>query len=540
MPTPIYAWASPPSLNQLAQFLHQHPEPKQLIIGLPENRTIDFALFNQSPPATETQLHTAWRHAFRYIQFQAANFISHFYQENTHLWLIPHQQLATLNQYHFTQIHWQDTHIPQQTSAPIKPWYQRPQANLPNHVLIIGAGIAGAATAHELAIRGIKVTILEAHHQPAQAASGNYQGLLYAKISPYPTAQTELLLAGYGYTRRLLDRLLPQQQGWGACGVIHLNHNPSETKRNQKLAQHTWHQHLYQPINAQQASQLAGIPIQQDGLYWPHGVWINPATLIHTLLKHPNIQLHTNSQVHHINHQQQWHIQTTQGKTFSGSHLIFCVGAQTHTLPIIQQYPTQQIRGQTSIAQATPQSKQLKTALSAASYISPAWQEQQCFGATFIHHDNNTQWQLADEQANQQALKQLSPWLYQTLINTSTQAHLPINHQQGHAALRCDSHDHLPIIGALGNVPLMQQIYAKLALDKNYRIHTPCPYYPNAYANLAHGSRGLATAPICAAQIAAEICQEPTPLSQHLSQALSPNRLIIRNIIRSQNQSLLD
>jgi hypothetical protein len=106
---------------------------------------------------------------------------------------------------------------------------------------------------------------------------------------------------------------------------------------------------------------------------------------------------------------------------------------------------------------------------------------------------------------------------------------------QGHAALRCDSLDHLPVVGALGDIAAMQSAYAKLALDKNYRLdNIPCPYLPNAYINTAHGTRGLATAPICAAAIAAEILGLPHPLSQRLRTALHPNRAIIRAIVRQQ------
>ena len=102
---------------------------------------------------------------------------------------------------------------------------------------------------------------------------------------------------------------------------------------------------------------------------------------------------------------------------------------------------------------------------------------------------------------------------------------------KGHSAIRCDCYDHLPAVGALGNVALMREVYAKFALDKNYYINTPCPYLPNAFINTAHGSRGLATAPICGAEIAAIICDTPRPLSERLRQALNPNRLIIRQIV---------
>ena len=78
----------------------------------------------------------------------------------------------------------------------------------------------------------------------------------------------------------------------------------------------------------------------------------------------------------------------------------------------------------------------------------------------------------------------------------------------------------------------MRRDYAKLALDKNYRLaHIPCPWLPQAYANTAHGSRGLATAPLCAADIAAQICGHPRPLSPRLRRALHPNRVIARSIV---------
>ena len=106
-------------------------------------------------------------------------------------------------------------------------------------------------------------------------------------------------------------------------------------------------------------------------------------------------------------------------------------------------------------------------------------------------------------------------------------------HPKGHTATRCDCHDHLPAVGAISDPTALRTTYAAYALDKNYRIATPCPYLPNAYTNTAHGSRGLATAPLCAAEIAAQICHTPRPLSERLRQALNPNRLIIRQIIRS-------
>ena len=593
-----HAWANIPSLVQIQAHLTAHPDSRHLIFCLPANHVIP-----QWQPENEQQqpLAQAWQEATRCLAHDAVNYIRQW-QPETDLWLLPPHAASHLHE-HFPQpenIIWHTPPIAQQPAPPRQAWQQPPtrqsetDTTAQPHVLIIGAGIAGAATAHECATRGARVTVLEAH-APAQAASGNQQGLLYAKISPHPTAQTELLLAGYGYTRRLLQRLLPMQQSWGASGVLHLNHNPSETQRNAQLAQNQHYQHLYRPVSPSQASQIAGIPIAQSALYWQHGAWLNPPALIRALLRHPNITLHPHTKAQSIHHSgNQWHVHTPNG-IFSGSHIVFCTGADNAHTPLIQHYPFQIIRGQTSIAPATQGSLKLKTALSAASYISPAWQGEHCYGATFAPNNPSRQWQHADEAANRQALAQLSPYLAQQFADyyaaqpigqpenefepspnqpnhlgslkmsslktqrqpeneynkfprnqtpcepNQAQAQLlrqPENdhnecHPKGHTATRCDCHDHLPAVGAISDPAALRTTYAAYALDKNYRIATPCPYLPNAYTNTAHGSRGLATAPLCAAEIAAQICCTPRPLSERLRQALNPNRLIIRQIIRS-------
>ncbi|MCF5395896.1 bifunctional tRNA (5-methylaminomethyl-2-thiouridine)(34)-methyltransferase MnmD/FAD-dependent 5-carboxymethylaminomethyl-2-thiouridine(34) oxidoreductase MnmC, partial [Pseudomonas syringae] len=99
-----------------------------------------------------------------------------------------------------------------------KPWFARPAPiGGERKALVIGAGLAGCATAQSLAQRGWQVSLLERHAAPAQEASGNPQGVLYLKLSAHGTALSQLILSGFGHTRRLLERL---QRGvdWDACG----------------------------------------------------------------------------------------------------------------------------------------------------------------------------------------------------------------------------------------------------------------------------------------------------------------------------------
>lgn len=406
-----------------------------------------------------------------------------------------------------------------------KPWFQSPEPFKPDSVIIIGAGIAGCATAYALAQRKIPVTIID-QNDIATEASGHHQGLLYAKISAHDTLQSELLLAGYSYSQNLLRQTLPDETGWQNCGILHVDFNTTEEKRNLALAAQTPDSNLYQYVNADEASHLAGLRLSTGGLWWPHGLAINPRLWCLALLNHPLIKV---LKFHHVTDlsysQKQWFIncQHQQKKhQFNASHIILCMGAHSDKSNLTHDLSFQFIRGQTTTAQTTNQTLKLNCALSGHSYIAPPWQGKICFGASF--HSNNRQAGLS-QQDHLNNYQQLQQWLPELAASLPSDAVL-----QGHAAIRCDVYDHLPVVGAIGDSQVMNQIYSKLALDKNYRIHTPCPYLPAAFINTAHGSRGLTTAPLCAEALVSTMLGLPSPLSPRLQQALQPNRLIIRGI----------
>ena len=286
---PILAWNTLPAPSELARVIETRPTPLHLVACLSENRMPDFPL-SDAPTELEGRLKTRLDQAVKCLQFNSVNFLENLLPD-VHIWLVPPHRADSLYE-HFAPIEWQTEAVPQAALKPVKPWFRRPQAiTPPESALVIGAGIAGAATARKLAEHGVRVTVLEAG-KAAQGGSGNRQGLLYAKISPHDTEQTELLLAGYGYTRRLLQDLLPDSDAWGGDGVLHLNFDEAERKRNQALGLQQHHTHLYRNVSADEAAQIAGIDVFSDGLYWPQGVWLNPPAVVRALLAHPLIALH--------------------------------------------------------------------------------------------------------------------------------------------------------------------------------------------------------------------------------------------------------
>ncbi len=445
------------------------------------------------------------------------------FSERQHWWVVP-PACAHLLYQHFSpdNLYAVNGDLPVCLASPQKPWFTAPQTVQTTRVCIIGGGIAAAASAYALAKRGVAVTVLE-QNQIAQAASGNRQGLLYAKISPHDTMQSRLLLQAYGFAAGLLRTLLPQQQEWAACGVLHLDHDAAETQRNHALAAQACA--LFRYLDAHGASAQAGIELSAGGLWWPHGAWVHPPALVRALLQHPLIEVHEHTRIVQMTHHgSEWQLQAADGAVFSGSHVVLCSGADD-ALRAPLGISLARIRGQTDNAYASAFSTHLKVALSGKSYISPVWQGAHCFGATFQPKDTDEAVRAADSEANRAQLAQLHPALA---------ASLPTENLPAHAAVRCDAYDHLPVVGAVGDAAAMRRVYAKLALDKNYPLTEACPYVPQLYLNTAHATRGLVTAPLCGEAVAAEILGLPHPFDHALRAALSPNRLIVRDLVRAQ------
>ena len=194
------AWNSIPDIRTLYNIIDKRVQPLNLIICLPDYKIPDFQTAQDASDG-ECRLKHRLEQALQCLQFNSINLIEHILPD-VRFWLVPPSRTNRLHE-HFQHISWQSEAAAQAENTPDKPWFAHPytsERQKPEHILVIGAGISGAATAYILAEYGISVTVLDAG-KAASAASGNRQGLLYAKISPHDTEQTELLLTGYGYTK---------------------------------------------------------------------------------------------------------------------------------------------------------------------------------------------------------------------------------------------------------------------------------------------------------------------------------------------------
>ncbi|TVT82889.1 bifunctional tRNA (5-methylaminomethyl-2-thiouridine)(34)-methyltransferase MnmD/FAD-dependent 5-carboxymethylaminomethyl-2-thiouridine(34) oxidoreductase MnmC [Pseudomonas sp. H3(2019)] len=419
---------------------------------------------------------------------------------------------------------------PEETPAPAttKPWFARPnQVSGERRALVIGAGLAGCASAASLAARGWQVSLLERHADLAQEASGNPQGVLYLKLSAHGTALSQLIVSGFGHTRRLLEHL---QRGvdWDDCGVLQLAFNAKEAERQAQLAA-AFPADLLHLLDQPHAQAQAGIELAHGGLFYPEGGWVHPPALCQWQASFPNVQLLTHRDVLELRKvDDQW--QAWDGETLLASApvVVLAGAAEIKRFAHSAELPLKRIRGQITRLAQTAESQCLATVVCAEGYVAPARLGEHTLGASFDFKSDDLTPTTAEHLGNLELLKEISS----DLVTRLHARQLDPEQLQGRAAFRCTSPDYLPIVGPLADSQAFARAYAALGKDARQVPNIACPWLDGLYVNSGHGSRGLITAPLSGELLAAWLDNEPLPLPRSVAEACHPNRFALRKLIR--------
>lgn len=416
--------------------------------------------------------------------------------------------------------------------APL-PWdlIRNPPEPSERRVLVIGGGLAGCHSARALAERGYQITLLERQPQVAAEASGNPQGLLYAKLSPQNSALAAFNLASLIYAQNHYRQFWRASADFGsACGVLQLAYDEAEQAAQLQLKKRFGKaEELVRFVDAGQASDIAGVPLPHSGLYFPKAGWLDPRAICRALLEHPNIELRTGVEVDQIEYlDRQWLALDNQGRELAHAPLAVVSNARdAQRFAPSRNLPLKAIRGQVTYLAANSASEALQTALCAEGYLAPAHRGWHCLGASFNLKDSSPSPRLSDHQANLDKLEQQGSAVA-ALFNPLTPPALT-----GRVAFRCATRDYLPLVGPVPQEEQFLSDYAPLRKDAQAQIPLAGAYWPGLYVNLGHGSRGLAYTPLSAQLLAAQITGEPPPMNRELTRALNPARFLIRDLIRS-------
>lgn len=374
---------------------------------------------------------------------------------------------------------------PSDTPAPAatKPWFARtPAIAGERHALVIGAGLAGCATAASLAARGWQVSLLERHAGVAREASGNPQGVLYLKLSAHGTALSQLIVAGFGYTRRVLEHL-HRGVDWDGCGVLQLAFDAKEAQRQAQLAA-AFAPDLLHLLDRDQAQARAGVALAHGGLFFPEGGWVHPPALCEWQAHQPGVTLlphHDALDLRHVDGQ--WQAWDGERLLASASVAILAGAAEVQRFADL---PLKRIRGQITRLPQTADSQALATVVCAEGYVAPPRLGEHTLGASFDFKSDDLTPTAAEHAGNLELLMGISEDLAQRLgANTLEPATL-----EGRAAFRCTSPDYLPIVGPLADRQAFDQAYAALRKDARQVPDAACPWLDGLYVNSGHGSRG--------------------------------------------------
>lgn len=166
----------------------------------------------------------------------------------------------------------------------------RSAASKGREVAIIGAGVAGAGVAFALAHRGWKVKIIDPVQWERHPLFNYASGAVTPLLSSDDDYKARLSRAGVLRAHARWQEIA-EQVGIRFCGTVELNRDKGHAKDLLETVAaldlpYEW-VHLVSPA---QASEIAGIPIQQEGAFFPYGMQIPPLRLAFALWQHPNIE----------------------------------------------------------------------------------------------------------------------------------------------------------------------------------------------------------------------------------------------------------
>lgn len=356
-------------------------------------------------------------------------------------------------------------------------------------IAIIGAGIAGCSSAWFLANLGCEVHVFERAATIANGASGNPRGMLYPRLNAEKPLNDHLAWRSYSFSLRHYANLDLGNDGFQVCGLVQLGGSPRELKRVQKVAARYADLGLLQKLDAQQASVQAGVTLAHDSLFFEHGAWVNPNMACMRMLQHKNVHLHVSHEVTGLVKQASgWQLQMNDAKLSEHfDAVIICNAAEANTLLPDSGMWLNPVRGQMGMIAAQPSMNSLKTILCGDGYLTPEHQGQHAMGATFAPGDNDTGIREEDNLDNLEMVSRLSADFNQALHAEITFAR---------ASLRCGSPDYLPYVGQV--LPLEPLKLQNAPIERTQDL----PSSQGLYAHVAHGSKGLMTAPFCAAILA--------------------------------------
>lgn len=386
--------------------------------------------------------------------------------------------------------------------------------------IVIGGGLAGAASARALADRGWQVNVLDTASEPCAGASGVPVGVVSCHASPDDNPLSQLTRAGVQMTLDFARKHLTEGHDWSACGVLERRLSDGEhTKKPWQEPPHdsVWHSHVQ--LASRKQLDDAGVSTENTNDLWqPRGAWIKPLALVRALLSHPNIRfmgLHEVDSLQKNPSNGEWQLRIkhhiaipSMGSSHtytneSAPHVVLATGAHTPNFlnqvlyePDMGLHP---IAGQVSWGLQTPHVDAILPTFAVnghGSFVAhvPTPEGKAWFsGATFERHQTSMVVRQEAHAHNLERLRHLLPKVGKAMQD-SWHTDKGLRAWNG---VRCAAINRLPKVGPLGQQRL-----------------------PGLYILSALGARGLTTALWCAQLLADHVEGQPVAVAKALQEGM--------------------
>jgi tRNA 5-methylaminomethyl-2-thiouridine biosynthesis bifunctional protein len=391
------------------------------------------------------------------------------------------------------------------------------------HALIVGAGLAGCATAWALAEQGWSSTVIDRADAPATQGSGNLAGLFHGIVNPQDGAHARFNRAAALLTQRTVQAAIDSGTVRGsAAGLLRLDTRGLGVQAlRDELEALQLPADFVQALDAAEASARCGLPLQHPAWFYPGGGWVQPAGLARWMLQQAgdSVRFRGGLAVKALrNPAGRWQLLDDSGAVLEeAASVVLANAADALRLLQVPHWPVLSVRGQISLCAATALPLP-RLPLAGAGYLLPEIDGTAVFGASSQPADGDRAVREADHAFNLQRLAQLSP----ALAGAAPAA------WQGRVGWRCVADDRLPLVGAVADE-------AAFARQPGERIDQ-VPRRPGLHVFSALGSRGIGWATLGAQVLAARLSGAPLPLETSLVEALDPARFALRAARRARRR----
>ena len=410
------------------------------------------------------------------------------------------------------------------------PWYEYTDfQGLEKPIIIIGAGIAGCATAFALSKRGIHSIVIDSQPEPG----GTITDFPVSSFSPYLSADFNTISQFYWSGYHLLTEYLSQRDyiEHKFTGVFYLADNQEQLATLKSV--HS----LLAPsglklkwLEADQTEQFAGMKISFPGLLNPDAGWVNPKELCKSFTDSSWICVQMNSKVHKIDRNHgHWRVQTNKN-IFTSDHVILCMGANTDLFDCYNLCSLDHIKGQLSSIHTTDELSSLQVILNNGHYLIPNQNNILFAGSNYIRtNSDSSEPTIQADIENLNAFKGINPGLDHLTTEQIDRLSKQESSKSQHG-MRLASRDHLPVVGPVPDMGFYQQHYPQFIQSGRLKDCPDPKHVGGLFVNTAHGSRGVTGSLLSGQIIASLLTGSQLPLPTKLYHAVHPARFFIRDI----------